>query len=438
MPLTGFVLVAGLLLTSSGLFGSLGQDGNLGVVVGVILFVVTIPIASALARIDDDPRLMGIILLAFGAKMAGAVVRYTVLYEAYGGGDATRYFEAGTALAPQIAEGQAVFGEITGTRFLEIASGFAYTILPDNQLVGFLFFSWISFLGLLLFSRAVRWGLPDGDHRRYDLLLFFLPTLLFWPSSIGKEAWMVPMIGLASYGAARLVRNNLLGILPLALGLWGASVVRPHVALMIVAALVPASLLRPKGRNRLGFSPFARVLGVVAIVAVLGVVVTQVTEFFDVPRLDSEAAEQVATETGLQTAQGGSEFENDPVNSPLDVPRAAVTVLFRPFLWEADNAQGAVTALEGVVLFVLLVLARKELFALPRTVVRYSYVLYALAFSFLFFVAYSSIANFGILVRQRAQLFPLFLVLLVPASRKSDEDTDVDAETTAMSLDREP
>lgn len=430
VTLVGLALIVGLLLAGSGLVGSLGQDGMAGVVTAVVLFGITVPIASALGRIDDDPRLMGLILVAFAAKMAGAVVRYTVLYEAYGGGDATRYFHAGVALAPEISSGKAVFGEITGTRFMEIASGFVYTVLPDTQVAGFLFFSWFSFLGLLFFSRAIRWGLPEADHRRYDLLLFFLPTILFWPSSIGKEAWMVAMIGLASYGVARLVRNSLVGIVPLALGAWGASVVRPHIALMIVVALVPAWLVRPAGRNRLGLSPFARVIGTVGLLAVLGVMATQVSDFFDIERLDSEGAEQVAESTEERTAQGGSAFANDPVDSPADIPRAAVTVVLRPFPWEANNAQSAVTSVEGVVLFLLLVFNRKQLLALPRTIVRHSYVLYALAFSLLYVVAYSTVANFGILVRQRAQLFPLFLVLLVPVARKSTDEDQAESDPT--------
>jgi hypothetical protein len=45
-------------------------------------------------------------------------------------------------------------------------------------------------------------------------------------------------------------------------------------------------------------------------------------------------------------------------------------------------------------------------------------VAFVLVYSGLFVVAFSSIANFGILARERTQLLPFFLVLLaVPASR---------------------
>ncbi len=295
-------------------------------------------------------------------------------------------------------------------------------------MAGFILFAWIAFLGLILFSRAIRIALPDADHRRYDLVLFFLPTLLFWPSSIGKEAWMVFVLGLASYGAARLFAHRPSGLIPLGLGLWGATTVRPHLALMVLAALGPAWLARPSGRNRLGLSPYFRAFGFAVLILVLLAVVSQAETFFGVERLDAEGAQEVATYTETQTAQGGSQFQNTRVNSPTDVPVAAITILFRPFLWEADSTQGLVTAAEGLVLLGLLALSWRQLWALPKTMVRHPYVLYCLLFVLAFIVAYSSFNNFGLLVRQRAQMFPFLLVLLVPLVGRPDPTDEAPAE----------
>ena len=54
-----------------------------------------------------------------------------------------------------------------------------------------------------------------------------------------------------------------------------------------------------------------------------------------------------------RTGQGGSEFAPVAVNSPLDLPWATVSVLFRPFVFEARNAQSVLAALEGTVLLVM-------------------------------------------------------------------------------------
>ena len=269
-PMVGLVVVGVVLVVGAQRLGHLNSD-ELGALITVtVLLVLTIPLAVVLGRLDNDPGLTTLLLAAFAAKMVGAYVRYTVLYDVYEGlGDAARYYDVGLQLAQQFEKGNYVFGEITGTHFMEILSGFAYTVLPESELAGFVFFAWIAFLGLILFSRAIRIALPDADHRRYDLLLFFLPTLVFWPSSIGKEAWMVAVLGLASYGAARLFAHHPSGVIPLGFGLWGTSTVRPHLALMVLAALAPAWLARPTERDRLGLSPYFRAFGFGALILVL-------------------------------------------------------------------------------------------------------------------------------------------------------------------------
>ena len=429
-PVLGLLVVGAGLLVGAQLLGRLSSDQLGALIVVAVLLALTIPLAVLLGRLDEDRGLTTLLLAAFGAKMIGTWVRYTVLYDVYqGSGDAARYYDVGLQLADQIKQGNYAFGEISGTRFMEILSGIAYTVLPRSELAGFVFFSWVAFLGLILFSRAIRIALPDADHRRYDLFLFFLPTLVFWPSSIGKEAWMVAVLGLASYGAARLFAHHPSGLVPLGLGLWGATVVRPHLALMVLAALGPAWLVRPSGRNRLGLSPYFRAIGFAALIVVLLVVVSQAETFFGVERLDAEGAQEVRTYTETQTSQGGSQFENTRVNSPTDIPLATVTILFRPFVWEANGTQGLVTAAEGLVLLGLMLLSWRQLWALPKTMMRQPYVVYCFVFTLAFIVAYSSFNNFGLLVRQRAQLFPFFLVLLTPLLRPSDRSEEVVEET---------
>ena len=67
-----------------------------------------------------------------------------------------------------------------------------------------------------------------GGPTRY--LFFFIPSLLFWPSGIGKEAWMMFGLGLAAYGVAKVLRVARGEASWLSTGLWLAGLVRPHVA----------------------------------------------------------------------------------------------------------------------------------------------------------------------------------------------------------------
>ena len=194
---------------------------------------------------------------------------------------------------------------------------------------------------------------------------------------------------------------------------------------MVLAALGPAWLVRASGRNRLGLSPYFRAFGFAALILVLLVVVSQAEAFFGVERLDTEGAQEVAAYNETQTSGGGSQFDSTPVDSPTDIPIATVTILFRPFVWEANSTQGLVTAAEGLVLLGLMLFSWRQLWALPKTMWRQPYVVYCFVFTLAFIVAYSSFNNFGLLVRQRAQLFPFFLVLLTPLLRKSDQSEEI-------------
>ena len=128
-----------------------------------------------------------------------------------------------------------------------------YVFTGPTRLGGFLVFSWMGFLGLWMLYRAFEIAVPGGNHRRYLLLVLFFPTMVYWPSSIGKDAWMLLCLGFAAYGIARLLTGRLIiGVIPAALGFWGAAVVRPHIALMLVLAAVLAGHPPPAGAARDG------------------------------------------------------------------------------------------------------------------------------------------------------------------------------------------
>jgi hypothetical protein len=138
--------------------------------------------------------------------------------------------------------------------------------------------------------------------------------------------------------------------------------------------------------------------------------------------------EGVATEAGIvsvvresarRTAKGESRFTPSVVDSPRQLPAAAVTVLFRPWLGEARNPQMLAAAAEGSLLAYLTARRLGDIAAAPRRTRDEPFLAVALVYATLFVVAYSGIANFGALVRQRVQLLPLLAVLLVGRRRSN-------------------
>jgi hypothetical protein len=90
---------------------------------------------------------------------------------------------------------------------------------------------------------------------------------------------------------------------------------------------------------------------------------------------------------------------------------AAPTVLFRPFPWEAHNAYALVAAIES--LFLIIVVARHWRSVLSAFNLRENnYLLFILAYIGSFVLMFTTVANFGLLVRQRAQLLPFLFMMI--------------------------
>jgi hypothetical protein len=384
-----------------------------------ILFAITIPLLKRGLRKDPDQRIGKIVVVAFVAKMLGAIARYVLTYGLYERADASEYHESGSRLAAAFWDGtyarvaEVELPDLTGTPFIRLVTGLIYIITEPTLLGGFVIFAWLSFLGLFFFYKAIVVGFPEANHRRYAYLVFFLPSMLFWPSSIGKEAWISFGLGVASYGIALITRHQPLGYPVAARGLLATAGPRPHITVLCVVSLMIAYVLRRRSWSESTLGPVGKVVGIVVLLGVGVVVVSRAASFFDVQTVSGDSVTGVLDYTTQQSGQGGSEFEPVSVKSPTEFPNAVLAVLFRPWPWEATNTQALIAAAEGTLLLVLAIMSLPQLLRLPRYLFRVPYVAYAATYTAMFVIAFSSIGNFGILTRQRTQVLPLVIVLLV-------------------------
>jgi hypothetical protein len=144
-------------------------------------------------------------------------------------------------------------------------------------------------------------------------------------------------------------------------------------------------------------------------------------EILDTPNVYTfQGATQAITAVGERSADGDSQFAAPSIlASPAKTPLAIVTVLFRPFIYEAHNLPAAMAAAEGSLLMLFSVLGIRRLLRSVRTVRRQPYVGAALVFTAVFIVAFSSLGNFGLLARQRIQVYPFYLVpLAIPLKQQ--------------------
>jgi hypothetical protein len=381
-----------------------------------VLIGLSIPALRRHASREVDPGMFGIMLVALLLKLAGAAIRYFVAFTVYGGvADAARYHNEGVAFASSFRHLHfAGVHLVTGTPFMDVLTGVVYALIGTSKLGGFVFFSWLGFWGLFLFYRAFTIAVPLGRRRPYALLLFFLPSLVFWPSGIGKEAWMMFGIGIVAYGVAKMLTHaTWRGLLICAVGLWAVGMVRPHMAALLAVSLAVAVITRKSQAELRELAPIVKG-GAVVIVAILAVVlVVRTDRFLQGKGIDTTGGVHTTlSDVQGRTSEGGSSFASSIVDSPARAPLATVTVLFRPFIFEAQNMQSLLAAIEGTALMILCLFRGRWVWAAIRSLRRQPYVVFCLVYSSLFIVAYSGYANFGLLARQRVQLYPLFLVLI--------------------------
>lgn len=409
-----------------GLIGELIEFGVIAIVLSIVVYWISISMPNH----RDQAWLPRLVMWGFVAKVTGAFLRYYMAIDLYGTGDAFRYHGTGVAFAriwrtlevPMSAAG----GE--GTAFTEEVTGLVYSLYTPSLRGGFLLFAFIAFLGQLLFYAAFRPWLQGTALKRYAWVILFFPSIIFWPSAIGKDALMLLFMGLAVLGISRLLRKfELFGLAMAGLGLYLAAQIRPHIALMIALAGVLAFLFMRRGSSTTGG---ARRI-VLLVIAVVGMTFAwgAFAEDFQVSLEgsgDTSDPGAFLEQVEQQTAQGGSEITGGAVDSPLDLPAATLKVLFRPLLHETSNVATLISALEGTILLLFVIYKLPQIWRNRRMIRGNPLLLLSFFYTGGFVIAFSSILNLGIMARQRVQVFPFLLALLVTLGWPPDDDDEVD------------
>lgn len=353
----------------------------------------------------------GMALIGLAARCAAAV------YRLEHGVDGIVYHKVALTLASSFRQLDFTVDtgrQVPGTGSVRYVAGLVSVVANGSIVVEYLIFTAIAFAGILCAYVAFAAAVPDGDRRRYALLVLLWPSLVLWPSSMGKEALVTGAFGVAALGAARLYTHRPGGIILLGAGIAGVTMVRPHVALLAgLATFLGYLFVRPTGGSAVLSATKALTIIVLGVGGAL--LVGQTAQFLRLENLGTEDVEEVRTQTQERTEQGGGSFTPIRADNPARYPGAVVTVLFRPFPTEARSTEALFSALEGVVLAGLVVVSWRRWLALPSQLARMPYVAFALSTVLLFAYAFSVIANFGILARQRTQILPyLFVLLAIP------------------------
>lgn len=391
----------------------------------LVMFAVFSVLAYLMGRRLAGPNerwLPTLILTALIAKLAGASIRHWVLFGVYeGGGDAVAYHEAAIAVADTwrsltVPAIETVGSGSFGTHFVGWTTGLIYAPFEPSTMGGFWIFSFLAFVGQVLMYAAFRTVSTRAGWRRYAILIFFWPTLLYWPSSIGKEAFLLFLMGLATWGATRLYRRfQFAWLLPIAAATGVIGLVRVHVAALLVGSILLGAILA-RGPRRDAAAGIRRVALVGLGIAAMFPLVLAVAQQFGVSlqgQVTIEDLDPAFSDIETQTEQGGSAVDDGAIRSPADVPGAILKVLFRPLPNEVANIQTAAASLEGVLLMGLLLWRLPSMVRNAGRVLTWPYLMMSTAYTVGFIFAWSAINNLGILSRQRSLMLPVLFVLVV-------------------------
>ena len=372
-------------------------------------------------------RLAGIFMAGLFLRLIGSTARLGVIDEVYSGmSDAKGYFDFGRAYAALLRSFDFgfMFGEGTmdgrwwGTQFIRTVTGVVVFFTGDSIRATFLAFSLFSFAGLVLCVRGFGAVFGERAEARFASLVWLWPSLWFWPSSIGKESLMLLCTGITVWGYLGKGQPRWLVV---ALGLAATAAIRPHVATVVAGALLVAESLGPaKSFN------WRKVAGSVIAIALTLYSVQASLSQLGLADADLEGVQEHFEFRASKTEQGGSQISMS--RGWASVPMAFITILARPFLWEARGI-ALLSALEITGFWLVVLSRRHNAWSIMKNWRSSAFTRFGMAFVLGISLMYGlAFANLGIIARQRAVLLPFLLTLITgplfgEEAEKADEVT---------------
>ena len=291
----------------------------------------------------------------------------------------------------------------TSTPFIEfLAWPFTY-LLNLSYISTMMIFSWFGYLGVMYFYIAAKENAPlPAVWQKYSVveLVFLLPNLHYWSSSLGKGSVILFGLALLTFGLSRFNRRYLV----LAFGAFLVFMVRPHILFTVIISVMLALLIS-------GSALKAYVKWIVFAVAavVFFFISDDVAKFTEVENfnvLDSEFLANRAAE--LSKSSSGVNLQNYGLLMKM------FTFWFRPLFIDGQGLMGIIVSFENLVyLFMFVALLR-----FGFTNWKHWNGWFKICF-FIFLFASVALAqvtgNLGIAIRQKAQIMPFFFILYFKA-----------------------
>jgi len=286
------------------------------------------------------------------------------------------------------------------------------------------YFHFPFFVGFLLFSAWSGYGFYRlwkimksiaGENKillSLSAVLLLLPNLHFWTSLIGKEAFLfVPFVIITE----QMYKGKYFSF-PLIFSVMVIGIVRPHAAFVLVPAVFLAVLI--KGdltlKNKLKFSAAA---GSVIVLLYFALKAVAKVKFNIFRRL--EYLYQIHN----------SKLKETSAYVPLEeypYPYRMFTFYFRPLPFEKHGMYYRILEFEGLLLLIFMLVTTYFLLRHLRKLKWNVFILFAIFLLIFYGTMYVyAYANFGMIVRTRALVMPIFFMLIVKGAASRYKVRDV-------------
>lgn len=281
--------------------------------------------------------------------------------------------------------------------------------------VNTIFMCFLSLIGLTAIYKTFIKHLNDKS-TELVLVVFFLPSVMFWGSGVLKEGLILFSLGILIFVIQQKLSLKTTIILILAIMLLALS--KFYLWLAILPSLLFLFWIRNTSIKRVGLKFFI----VISVLAVIGLNVDRFAKLqnplitLSQKQLDFKklaAGELVDTNNKpilpANSAIHINELQPTLISFVKNSPQAILNVLLRPFLWEANSPFLLLAALENTL--IILFISFCVIFRRPLNTIRWEYVLFCLSFVIIQFVIIGEITPImGAIVRYKVPTMPFLLI----------------------------
>ena len=300
---------------------------------------------------------------------------------------------------------------MTGTKFVGFLAWPFINKLGLSYFSMNILFSFFGYLGVVFFylmaqenikTKISFFGLSVVE------LVFLLPNLHFWTSSLGKGSAVFLGIGLFAFGLSRFNRR----IIPLILGSYLIFMIRPHILLAIVLAVIIGIFI-----TSAGIKPIIKWLIIIIAVTIFINISDSVLKFTDVDSLDILSSSTLSHRTGeLGKSNSGVDIQNYNLFFKM------FTFWFRPLFIDGLGILGFIVSFENAASLLVFFFTFRSLF---KNWSEWNGFFRITLFIFLLtsFILAQVSGNLGIAMRQKSQCMPFLYLLYCKAISIKDSFT---------------